>query len=73
MLILKIVDQAAVATLDELTLPHLLVTGVVRVDFIRNENGCWADVYAPLLETYPVENAAYVMNESGKTISSFYV
>lgn len=72
MLIVKIMcgpeDSSA-----EHTLPHTIVSGVTRVDFRREETGCWADVYTSGMEIYPVEVAAFVMNEAGKTVSSFYV
>lgn len=74
MLIVKIEGPVDDAVIGLSTQTHLILAGVVQVQFIRDQQGCWADVYLSSDEaptTYPIGNAAYVMNESGRTISSF--
>lgn len=60
---------------DHTTSTYRLLTGVLSVNFTRDDHGL---AYAELLfdtsddtETFELSGNVYVMNESGKTISSF--
>lgn len=56
-----------------------LYTGIVNVSFQRSTNGdspgAWAEVLfadSPAAESIDLFGNAYVMNENGKTVASFY-